>query len=158
MTESEKFRYTLEHKLLPNMFYEQKVRMLNAILDKGGKFFSDIYLVYSPVDAEKAYSENDFGIEVKRCQYDENRRTLDFLIVTMPKPTSSTLCRRVYFCFEEKTGAVKYYTSERCADSSYAMCSWTEQSEHENYGTAPKTAEKEFQKIGNMFLKYIIEQ
>lgn len=156
MTESEKFRYTFEHKLLPDMFYKEKVGLLNAILDKGGKFFSDVYTVYAPVGEERTYTEDDFKIDAKCCQYDENRRTLYFLIVTMPEPTVPTLCLRVYFCYEEKTGAVKYCTSEKSPFSGNAICSQTENGEHENLGAAPESAEQEFQKIGNMFLKYII--
>ena len=157
MTDKEKFRYQLEHRMLPDMLYTQKINMLNAIIDKGGKFFSDIYLIYSPF-AEILFTEDDFKIDAKCCQYDENRHTLYFLVVTMPKPTVTPLCERVYFCYEEKTDTVKYYTSEKSPFKENAICSWNEKGQHENFGPAPQNAEKEFQIVGNLFLKHIIDK
>lgn len=157
MNEHEKFRYKLEHEMFPDMLYSQKVNMLNAIIDKGGKFFSDIYLIYSPF-AEILYKEDDFKVDAKCCQYDENRRTLYFLVVTMPEPTAADLCKRVYFCYEEKTGIVKYYTSEKTENGTLNMCSWTKHKTHKVYDASPMDEELEFRRIGNMFLKYVSEK
>lgn len=153
MTEFEQFRYMLEHRMFPDMLYTRKVDLLNAILDKGGKFFSDLYLIYAPTN-DIVYKEEDFKISAKRCQSDD--KMLYYLVVTMPEPTMPLLCKRVYFCYEEKTGIVKYYTSELAEDGTLMMCSWNKHQEHSNYGSSPMDEELEFRRIGNIFLKYIL--
>ncbi len=153
MTEFEQFRYNLEHDMIPNSYYNAKSDFLNALLDKEGKFFSDIYLVYSPT-TEIIYKEDDFKISQKRVMHDN--KMLYFVIVTMPEPKYPTHCRRVYFCYEVESGIVRYYTSELSFDGSYMMCSWNKHHQHTNYGVAPKGDEEEFRKIGNLFLKYIM--
>ena len=153
MTEFEQFRYNLEHKILPKSYYNSKSDLLNSILDKEGKFFSDVYLVYSPT-ADIVYKEEDFKITQKRVM--NNNRMLYFVIVTMPKPTAPTLCRRVYFCYEVESGIAKYYMSELNEDGKFVMCSENKHGEHSSYGESPTDEELEFRKIGNIFLKYIL--
>lgn len=153
MTEFEQFRYTLEHRILPQSYYNSKSDMLNSILDKEGKFFSDVYLVYSPT-TEIVYKEENFTITQKRVMNDN--KMLYFVIVNMPEPTAPTLCKRVYFCYEVESGIAKYYTSELTADGKLMMCSWNKHNEHSNYGVSPMDEELEFRKIGNIFLKYIL--
>ena len=154
MTELEKFRYDFEQRLLPQLLYNEKAKLLNAILDKEGKFFSDLFIVFGPV-TDTIYNEKEFVIGAKRIQSDD--KMLDYLIVNMPKPTMMPLCRRIYLCFEEKSGIVRYYTSEKSIDNKYAMCCVTKQGTRLNYGSAPDDGELEFRKIGNIFLKYILE-
>lgn len=154
MTENESFRYNLEQKMLPRMLYEKKVDVLNAILDKNTKFFSDIYLVYSP-SAEIVYREDDFKLAAKRCKSD--KKMLYYIVVTMPEPTVPTLCKRVYFCYEEKTEIVRYYTSELTEDGLLNMCSVNKYGDHKVCDVSPMDEELEFRRIGNMFLKYVLE-
>ena len=154
MTENESFRYSLEQKMLPHMLYEQKVDVLNAILDKNTKFFSDIYLVYSP-SAEILYREEDFKLAAKRCKSDQ--KMLYYIVVTMPEPTIPTLCKRIYFCYEEKTDIVRYYTSELAEDGTLNMCSINKHGDRKVYDVSPMDEELEFRRIGNMFLKYVLD-
>lgn len=154
MTDFEKFRYEFESNIIPNSFYKAKSDFLNSILDKGGKFFSDIYLLLSPV-SDIVYHEEDFTINQKRVMNDN--KMLYFIIVNMPKPTVPGFSRRVYFCCEVESGIVRYYTSELAEDGSFFMCSWNKHGTHSNYGKAPNDKEQEFRKIGNMFLKYILD-
>lgn len=153
MTEFEQFRYNLEHKILPQSYYNSKSDMLNSILDKEGKFFSDVYLVYSPT-TEIVYREDDFKITQKRVMNDN--RMLYFVIVTMPEPTAPSLCRRVYFCYEVESGIAKYYMSELTEDGRFIMCSRNKHNEQNTCGESPMDEELEFRKIGNIFLKYIL--
>ena len=152
--EFERFRYNLEHDMIPKSYYNAKINLLNSTLDKGGKFFSDIYLIYSPI-SEIVYTEEDFKISQKRVMNDD--KMLYFVIVDMPEPKIPTFCRRVYFCCEVETGLVRYYTSELTIDGSFFICSWNKHMNHSNYGLAPVDKEQEFRKVGNMFLKYVNE-
>ena len=153
MTEFEQLRYMIEHRILPKLYYDNKSDMLNAILDKQGKFFSDVYTVYSP-STGIVCNEEDFKITQKRVMNDN--RMLYFVIVTMPEPSIPLLCKRVYFCSEVESGIVKYYTSELDANGKLMMCSWNKHNAHTNYGESPMDEELEFRKIGNIFLKYIL--
>lgn len=152
MTEFEQFRYTLEHESIPKWFYSSPVAFINAVTDKGGKFFSDLYVLFAPV-TDGSYSEKNFGIIPKKVKSDD--LNMYIIIAEMPEPTAMTLCRRVYFCYEEKTKCVKYYTSEFTADGDYMICSWTDDRVHENYGKAPLSDPKEFRYAAEMFLKYV---
>lgn len=154
INEFQMFRYQLEHAMIPKSFYKANSDFLNSVLDKGGKFFSDIYLVYSP-SMEIVYTEKDFKISQKRVMNDD--KMLYFVIADMPKPDFPLLCRRVYFCCDVESDIVRYYTSELMENGSYCICSWNKHMNHSNYGLAPKDKEQEFRKVGNMFLKYVNE-
>ena len=146
------FRYNLEHDMMPKTYYKSSSSLLNSILDKGEKFFSDLYLVYSP-SVEIVYTESDFKVSQKRVMNDD--KMLYFVIIDMPKPDYPLLCRRVYFCCDVESDIVRYYTSELSEDGCYFICSWNKHFNHSNYGAAPKDKEKEFRKVGNLFLKYV---
>ena len=67
MNEFEKSRYTLERTLLPGMFLSQKANMLNSILDKEGKFFTDAMAVYLGVTSAD-YRADGFKVYLQRAK------------------------------------------------------------------------------------------
>lgn len=152
MTELESFRYELEYKIIPKWYYKDPIAFINMLTDKGGKFFSDVYLLFAPPSNSDAYTENDFEIIPKKVVSDD--LNMYIIIAEMPAPTAMTLCRRMYFCYEEKTKAAKYYTSEFTLDGGFMVCSWNGEAEHENYGRAPTDDPKEFRMTAELFLKY----
>lgn len=151
-----KVRYIVEHRAIPEIFYREKAGLLNAILDKQGQFFSQLFdLVSQTAEDEEAmsYSEEDFNIEPRgfRCE-DMN---VYVIIVDMPKPQCSPLCRTLYFCYEETTETVKYYTSEKSIETPYMLCGWNDDQTHVNYGRAELDREKEFMQTARLFIDLI---
>ncbi len=158
MRDENMFRYRLEQRILPRSFYEGKENFLNSVLDKNGKFFSDIITLFAPHEST-IYNEKDFTVTAKHLSYredDEVKKKLYLVIVDMPQPEEVLLCRRLYFCYEEFSKTAKYYTSELSLRGDYFMCAVNSNDTRSNYGKAPKDLELEFRKIGNMFLKQLI--
>jgi len=150
MTDLEQFRYTLEHETVPRWFYNSPVAFINAAADKEGKFFSDLYILFGPV-SDKVYTEKDFEVIPKKVISGD--LNMYIIIAEMPEPTAATLCRRMYFCYEEKTKAAKYYASEFTLDGGFMVCSWNDDMVHENFGKSPSDDPKEFRFVAELFLK-----
>lgn len=151
MTELEKGRRTLEQKLLPKMFYEEKANMLNSILDKEGKFFVDAMVVYLGV-FDKAYSADRFKVYLQRAKSGD--KFFDFVVVKLPEPEVLGLADALYFCMEETTGQVKYFSAEKSLGGARLLCS-TDGEEREEHGELPDDADKEFQKAANIFIRLV---
>ena len=158
MQDNNLFRYSLEQKILPNSFYAGKEDFLYSILEKNGKFFSDIITLFAPPEST-IYNEKDFEVTAKHLSYredDEVKKKLYLVIVDMPQPEEVLWCRRLYFCYEENSKSAKYYTSELALSGDYLICSVNKNGIRNNYGKAPQDLELEFRKVGNMFLKKLI--
>ncbi len=158
MLEKNEFRHRLEQKVLPNTFYKDKDKFLDSVLDKGGKFFSDLFVLFAPPESA-LYNEKAFTVTAKKLDYrddDEVKKELYIVIVDMPKPEETHLCRRIYFCYEEESGTARYFTSELSHTGDYFMSSVISGEEKGDYGIAPENTELEFRRIGNIFLKQII--
>ncbi len=151
MTEFEKFRQKLEQELLPDMFYQSKTDMLNAMLDKEGKFFSDLYLIYAPV-SDIVYKEEDFKITPKRVMSDN--KMMYFVVAEMPDPTTEGHCKKIYFCYDTESEKARYYTTEYSKSGIYQVCSLNKNMKRTVHDIAPQNEEQELQKIGNLFLFY----
>ena len=158
MLEKNEFRYRLEQKILPNTFYKDKDKFLDSVLDKGGKFFSDLFVLFAPPESA-VYDENDFTVSAIKLDYrdeDDKKTEIYIVIVDMPTPEEMLLCRRLYFCYEEKSDTARCFTSELSFTGDYYLCSVIIGEEKGDYGIAPEDTEIEFRKIGNTFLKQII--
>lgn len=158
MLEKNEFRYRLEQRILPNTFYKDKDKFLDSVLDKGGKFFSDLFVLFAPPESA-VYSEKDFGVAAKKIEYrneDDKKTELYIVIADMPKPDEMQLCRRIYFCYEEESDTARYFTSELSFTGDYFICSVINGEGKGDYGIAPEDTELEFRKVGNTFLKQII--
>ena len=159
MLEKNEFRYSLEQKILPNTFYKDKEKFLDSVLDKGGKFFSDLFVLFAPPESS-IYNENDFTVTAKKIDYrddEEIKKELYIVIADMPEADEMNLCRRLYFCYEEKSGIARYFTSALSFSGDYYMASVIKGEEKGDYGKAPEDLELEFRKIGNIFLKQVIK-
>ena len=151
MTELEKGRLTLEKKLLPKMFHEERANMLNSILDKEGKFFVDAMIVYLGV-FDKAYGSEDFKVYLQRAKSED--KFCDFVVVKQPGTDVPGLADTLYFCLEETTGEVKYFLAERSLGGTRLLCS-TDGEDREEHGQLPDDADKEFQKMANIFIRQV---
>ncbi len=153
MTELEKARKTLEQTLLPKMFAQEKANMLNSILDKEGKFFVDAMAVYFGL-FDAAYKTEHFKVYLQRAKSGE--MFFDFVMVKQPEPQSLGLADTLYFCLEETTGAVKYFTAEKSVGGARKLSS-TDGESYEDHGVLPDDPDKEFQKTANIFIRSVTD-
>lgn len=149
MNEFEKSRYTLERTLLPGMFLSQKANMLNSILDKEGKFFTDAMAVYLGVTSAD-YRADGFKVYLQRAK--SENKLFDFVVVKQPVSENLTLADTLYFCLEETTGETKYFLTERKPGNVRTLCS-TDGENIEHHGDLPDDADHEFQKMANIFIR-----
>lgn len=152
MNDFEKARYRLEQELLPNVLTEHKMGLLNAILDKEGKFFTD-FLSIALGMRDDGYKSDDFEVYLQRAKSDD--RFFNFLVVRLPKPTALQLADTLYLCCEETTEQTAYFTVERSMGNVRVICGVSGDI-HENYGAAPDDPDKEFQKAANIFIRGIL--
>ena len=153
MTELDKARHTLEQKLLPAMFAEEKANMLNSILDKEGRFFTDCMIVYLGVRNE-AYRSDDIKVYLQRAKSED--KFFDFVMAKLPETKTPGISDTVYFCLEETTGQTMYFTAEIAAPGQRLLCS-TDGTERTEHGILPDDADKEFQKMANTFIRKLME-
>ena len=149
MNEFEKSRYTLERTLLPGMFLGQKANMLNAILDKEGKFFTDAMAVYLGASSAD-YKPGNFKVYLQRAK--SENKLFDFVVVKQPESDCLTLADTLYFCMEETTGETRYFLTERKPGNVRTLCS-TDGENIEYHGELPDDADHEFQKMANIFIR-----
>lgn len=130
--EAYNIRKKVEQEILPNFLYSQKSALFASILDKQGKFFSDIYncMFFDPT-GESEYKEDDFSVEIKSFAHQDT--CFYVLIIGMPEAANVSICRRVYLCYDRESETVMYFTSE-LTDSGFKLCGVNEDGEHLSYG------------------------
>lgn len=151
MTELEKGRRTLEQKLLPKMFYEERANMLNAMLDKEGKFFTDVMAVYLGIFDEE-YKANDIKVYLQRAKSED--KFFDFVMVKQPEFGCAGIADTLYFCLEETTGEVCFFAAEKGLGADRNLIE-TDGNDRTDHGKLPEDADIEFQKAANIFIRRV---
>lgn len=125
-------RKKVEQEILPDFLHSQKSALFASILDKQGKFFSDIYncMFFDPT-GQSEYKSNEFTVEIKSFAHQDT--CFYILIVGMPKAEEVSLCRRVYFCYDRESEITMYFTSEK-AESGFKLCGINCDGERLSYG------------------------
>lgn len=145
-------RYSLEHKLLPIWFYEQKDAFIETLKKEKGKF---PYMVMAELCAKEnqkmPYTAASYAIETYALSND-----IAMTIMQMPAPNGFTLCRRVYFVYDCTFENPLYYTSEKSFNGQFALCAWTQTAEHVNYGPAPMNVDTERQKVKDLYFSLYV--
>lgn len=153
MNEFEKKRYQLEQEILPKMLEQYNMGLMNAILDKEGKFFTDLLGVAFGA-RDESYKADSFEVYLQRARSDD--KFFNFLVVRQPKPTALLLSDTLYLCYEETTDQTAYFTVEQSIGTARVICG-VEGGMHMNYGAAPDDPDKEFQKAANIFIRKVLE-
>lgn len=143
-------RYFMEHKALPQTFYNEGTRLLNTFMlrkEAGIRGFYDRVTAANP-SYHCPYSDGDFSVEYKKYTAGGSYVVLK---VGMPKPEGAPLCRAVYFVFGEHGSYEQYITSELTAEGNYFLCSWLENGSHLTLGVAPDNCKDEMDAVASMF-------
>ena len=144
-------RYECEHVLLPGQFYQNGAA---AILHLMGTQGATLMRLYHQLEKEHRgyvcpYTEKDFQ-ESHMLYHCEDDSAL-VMRIQMPTPEVSPLCRAIYLCLAKDSPRQMYFSSELMSDNNFALCSWTPEKTHLNYGRAPETYSDEFDRVAQIF-------
>ena len=150
-------RYTVEHKILPEMFFSEKAKDYFLILmaSEGKLIFDFLRFFGRDQDYKCPYSAEDFKLDlhiIRKPDKESEDPGKAILEIIMPEPEQMPLCSRIYICHDMKLENFEYFTLEKSVGDSDALCAWTSAGIHENFGTAPKTKEEVLREVVNKYI------
>lgn len=128
-------RYFFEHKMIPQLFYEDPESMMKSMKD-GGAF--DLWKRFTEQNKiDLTYSAEDF--DVREFPQEDG---MEMVMISLPKPPDSPLCSRIYLCYipETRTGGVYTVEYDNMFGDTWFLCGWTKDGTHQNYGGAMSLA------------------
>ena len=127
-------RYFFEHRLLPQMFFENKGGFVNAVLGDKDLLFKAIDVIFQDKELDNPYSPNQFRASAETIADD-----ISVLKIKYPEPEEEPLCYCSFLFFDAKFEKQGFYCLERGGDLSGDgipfICSWSEDGVHRNHGT-----------------------
>lgn len=162
MNKEHEIRYAVEHKILPNLIFKERIKIINILTQKGPEILTNIFKDLSEEQKiETIYSEKDF--EVKG--YSILKDLIYVLDIKMPETKEVPDCSHIYVMFDMFGKNISYFTLEKMmpfftetTDDIFVLCGWNEKGDHLNYGfnTTKETSEEEIiKKIYDIFVKSI---
>ena len=128
--------YYFQHKLIPQTFYEDKVKFVNALAAQNTKVvYSGLKGVLDHFKIENPYTEDMFGVDI--MQYSKD---VIIIKVSFPEPKEVTYCYCAYMIFDPKCKKQMYFCVEKGSEHSF-LCGWSESGDHINYGACEPTDE-----------------
>ena len=123
-------RYYFEHRLLPQLLYEDPDQLLGFLNDNG--IYTLWYNFTQNNGFDVIYAADDFD----QALYQADNGTW-YMQVFLPKPEDMPLCCRVYLCWNPDTDQKGYYTIEydNYFGDAWFLCGWTEDGVHMDFGT-----------------------
>ena len=126
-------RYFFEHKLLPQLFFEDKGKFVNAVLGDEGLLFRALDGIFQKEGLDNPYSSDQLEASVETIAGD-----ISILIIRYPDPEEEPLCYCSFLFFDAKFKNLGFYSLERGGDLSGDgipfICSWSEEGDHINHG------------------------
>ena len=125
-------RYFFEHKLLPQLLYEEDPQQFLGYLNENGVFA--LWSSFTQTNGfDVIYTQEDFA---QNLYMEEDGSWI--MLVNLPKPEEAPLCSRVYLCWNPTTDRKGYYTVEydNFMGEAWFLCGWNEDGTHRTYGGA----------------------
>ena len=135
------FRYYFEHRYLPRTYYQYRGVFINRLAKERDILYKLFCLFADHNEVKHNYSENQFRIDSGKLD-----DKVYYLAFTFPDPEESPLCKYAYLFFDLNFSKAAYFTVERGNEANftnreramkmpYYVCSWTQEGNHENFGT-----------------------
>lgn len=124
-------RYLVEHRLLPDFFYEKKGAFIGMLLHDKENLYQIADSVFKQEGVENPYSSEQFVVESGKV----DEKTL-MVKLTYPEPEEAPLCYCSYLFFDSQFQHMGFFTLEKSyglPDGQVMLCTWTPDS-HANYG------------------------
>lgn len=144
-------RYTFEHKLLPQWFFEMKDKFAGMLLHEEAILYKLIDDMFKNEGQENPYTPEQFRIEAAKPA-----EGIMMLKLIFPEPEDEPLCYCSYLFFDndfEKTG---YFCIEKGYDpddDSPFVCAWTPEGAHVNYGICSFEGQGDFFRCVDIYME-----
>lgn len=146
-------RYLFEHKLLPLWFFEDKDKLLGALLQDKDMLFKIINNIFEKEGVENPYSKEQFSVLPKRVAED-----VMALKISFPEPEQEPLCYCCYLFFDKEFAKLRYYCVEK-GQEVYGgervvypfICSWTQDGGHLNHGNCAMVDDGDFKRCVELY-------
>lgn len=142
-------RYIMEHRLLPEMLYENGMGFMAAAVSKDDVINRVFLDVMKQEGVENPYGDSPISVNPFKVG------TVLVACFIFPKPEDEPLCYMSFALFDTDTQKAGYFCVERgeTDEDPAFLCSWTREGEHCNHGGCMKEATEELiEKILNMFI------
>lgn len=137
MSVEKDIRYTIEHKILPSFFFEDKMPFIIALTQNGHKILQNLFEEFSIQNNIKTkYTLEDYKIN----GYTLEQNKLYLSEITMPKAKEPLDCSYIYMLFDMNFKEPMYFTVEKMHDikeskaENFLLCGWDKKDNHLNYG------------------------
>lgn len=154
MTDRHRVRYKFEHRILPQLFFEDKAQFIGIILNDKDVLFRMIDEVFNDEKVPNPYSEDDFSIDAARIT-----ESVLMLKIIFPEPEEEPLCYCSYLFFDDKFEKLGYFCIEKgneMSDFYPFVCSWTPEGKrvkHVNYGNCTFEDHNDFLRCADIFME-----
>ncbi|MCR4647348.1 MAG: hypothetical protein K5695_18395 [Oscillospiraceae bacterium] len=127
--------YYFQHKLMPELFYEDMAQFVGTVLQQGSAWLCDVHRdLFEQGDLAFPYSEEDYAIQP--VKYDDGTF---ILLISPPSPEETPLCYCIILIFDPDFSKPAFYTLEKSGSPSRRapgayLCGWDAEGCHMNYG------------------------
>ena len=127
-------RNTVEHRVLPSLFYQYGLGFINQLLKNEHEIYTIFDSFYKEQGEVSPYQPEEFKINLLRLSEE-----LFLCHIEFPTPQESLDCFHAYLYFKKDGELLNYYTVElgkdEVGDCAF-ICAW-QQGLHVNYGSQP---------------------
>ena len=144
-------RYMLEHRLLPQWFFEDKDKFVSLLLKNKGILFDVIDEIFQKETVDNPYSADQFGVEAAKLA-DE----VFMIKIIFPEPEEEPLCYSSYLFFNLTFDKFAYFCIEKgnsAGDDYPFVCSWTKNGTHCNHGNCTFEEDNDFWRCADIYMK-----
>ena len=125
--------YWLEHRHVPEVFFELRDTFIKAIMHEEDAFYKALCGILTDMEIDMLFNAEEFvvdGVKVREGYY--------AVIIRWPEPMEATECLFSICKFDEKFTELRYLTVE-CDSiedvSTVFICEWDKKGRHLNHGT-----------------------
>ena len=151
--ELHQIRYLFEHKLFPLWFFENKDKLVGALLQDKDMLFKIINNIFEKEGVENPYSKEQFSVSPKRVAEE-----VMALKISFPEPEQEPLCYCCYLFFDKEFVKLRYYCVEKGQETQDGegmeypfICSWMPAGTHLNYGHCTLENDEDFRRCVEIY-------
>lgn len=134
--EAEKYLYYYEHKLIPEMFYQENIDFFGVLAEDPGALFAIFNDACKGNRIQHTFTPDDFCVAGERMDDDYLCLTLTF-----PIPQRVPLCFEMYLFQKRDLSGKGCYTLERSknikGEDVLVLGGWGRKEDHLNFGSFP---------------------
>ena len=143
-------RYMFEHKVIPDLFYQNGLGFIAAIVEKNNILNKVFLEILSDNEIENIYGDEPIKVNLFKIE--------NILVakIVFPKPEEEPLCYEAYALFDTENDRAGYYCLEagEDVDREHFLCGWTREGVHTNYGKCSSNQEELILNILKLFVGY----